>query len=242
MTPIDPTPWNAFLTDIAAAKAELGAPDLVWYRGHSSLKYLLIPTLMRISGAVAKEKALFELYSQWSPQMIEFDRSSHRSEWDDLYDMQHFGIPTRLLDWTEVLGVSVFFAMLGPDDEDSAIFLLNPIALNMKSGRGGLIGHSEFSYSDVYGGKSAFVPATPLALSPKHRNHRLAAQRGRFTAHGVDTRPIDVVTPECVQRVILRKDAKPAARQFLDHAGINAYTIFPDVTGVAPFIRSLVGL
>jgi hypothetical protein len=32
------------------------------------------------------------------------------NDWHTLVNMQHYGIPTRLLDWTSVLGVAVFFA------------------------------------------------------------------------------------------------------------------------------------
>jgi hypothetical protein len=51
------------------------------------------------------------------------------SDWHYLFDMQHHYIPTRLLDWTTVLGVAIFFALL-KDYGDSAIFMLNPEALN----------------------------------------------------------------------------------------------------------------
>jgi hypothetical protein len=170
------------------------------------------------------------------------DGAIRSGDWDVLYDMQHFGIPTRLLDWSEVLGVAIFFALLGSDDEESAVFVLDPISLNRKIGRSGLLQETELSYRDVFWEARPFLPTTPIALSPRHNNHRLAAQRGRFTAHGSDPRSLDAMAPDCVSKIILSKEAKPAARQFLEIAGINIYSTFPDVTGVAPFIRSIVGL
>jgi hypothetical protein len=37
----------------------------------------------------------------------------HRSSWETLAEMQHYHVPTRLLDWSEVLAIAVYFALLG---------------------------------------------------------------------------------------------------------------------------------
>ncbi|MFY9826249.1 MAG: FRG domain-containing protein [Thermoanaerobaculia bacterium] len=37
--------------------------------------------------------------------------ANDRSSWETLAEMQHYGIPTRLLDWTEILAVALYFAL-----------------------------------------------------------------------------------------------------------------------------------
>jgi hypothetical protein len=37
--------------------------------------------------------------------------ANHRPSWEVLAEMQHFGVPTRLLDWTEIAVVAIFFAV-----------------------------------------------------------------------------------------------------------------------------------
>ena len=60
-------------------------------------------------------------------------------------------------------------------------------------------------------------------------NARLHAQRGYFTIHGDKNAPLDELMPDCVRRVDMPPEPIPAGRFFLEIAGINDYSIFPDL-------------
>lgn len=51
------------------------------------------------------ESDLFIKFSHRAPRVPE------RSSWEMLAEMQHYGVPTRLLDWTESLAVALYFAL-----------------------------------------------------------------------------------------------------------------------------------
>lgn len=152
--------------------------------------------------------------------------------------MQHYGIPTRLLDWTEVVGIAVAFALYDSreDSEDSAIYVLNPAALNKKSGPAIIRqapADTAFDYKAVYWHGNPFTPNYPIAFKPLLQNDRLVAQRGTFTIHGSNPLPLDEQAPDCVRRVIITSAAKPGAREFLDYAALDPSRIYPDVVGMA---------
>jgi len=121
--------WYDFLDQVAEAKESLGNPDLLWYRGHSNSEWLLTPTLYRDRSLFDQEQAGFSEFARSASRLFK----PRTNDWETLFDMQHYGLPTRLLDWSRVLGIAITFAVLDYQDEmphAPAVFVLNPIALN----------------------------------------------------------------------------------------------------------------
>ncbi len=128
--------WSAFLDEITSVRKELDCYGQdgceAWFRGHTRADYKLLPSLYRafpapISGSGAEaEEGEDEIYGcvidKESDLFWEFSaraREIHgvlEQDWDILFAMQHYGTPTRLLDWTETLAVALYFAVLGVDE------------------------------------------------------------------------------------------------------------------------------
>ena len=235
--------WDRFIQKISEAFVKLGKPEVVWFRGHSNATHKLLPSLLRYQNGLIKEQQLFEYYDQWARGSALGGKEAI-SEWDILFEMQHYGVPTRLLDWTDVFGIAVFFASLRKEG-DGCIYLLDPVKMNKAHGREGLITHwdeTQITYRDMYWNGRPVKPTHPFAISPRHHSNRLTAQRGRFTIHGSILSSIDELAPDFVQRVVLEEKDRDGAKYFLRLAGINEFAMFPDVYGASTFIKNLVGL
>jgi hypothetical protein len=114
--------------------AKRGDPDFgLWFRGHAKTDYQLVPSLLRESIGQQKryidEVSLTRHFRAMNPEAVASDASDF--EW--LVTMQHYLAPTRLLDWTENLLVSLYFAVRDSsldDVDDAAIWILNARRLN----------------------------------------------------------------------------------------------------------------
>lgn len=230
--------WNDFLSEIREAERQLGSPLEPWYRGHSNHTWNLIPSLPRERDWEVKEKQLFFEFTKTASRL--FDKKSN--DWEILFDMQHYWIPTRLLDWTTVMGVAVAFILHSEnaDHEDSALFVLDPLALNRLSGRVDVISLPEdksFDYRSIYWEKRPFQADKPLAIRPTQVSDRLRAQKGTFTVFGTPAASFEIAAADCFRKVILPSAAKAEAREFLKWANLDEYTIYPDIVGMARHIK-----
>lgn len=229
--------WHDFLAQVREAERELGNPAEPWYRGHSNREWQLTPSLPREAEWEVKEKELFYEFTNTAAKLFE----KRSNDWETLFDMQHYWIPTRLLDWTTVMGVAIAFILHSDyaDDQDSALFVLDPIALNRLSGRDVIAVPEDksFDYKTIYWEKRPVQIERPLAIRPSQISDRLRAQKGTFTVFGTAGASFETAAANCFRKVILPSAAKQEAREFLKWANLDEYTIYPDIVGMARHIK-----
>jgi hypothetical protein len=91
------------------------AASSLWLRGCGKRTYCLIPTLYRHDTKRDKEELETlerQLMVRFRQRSIPLHNRSLADEWDMLFFMKHYGVPTQLLDWTENSFVAFHFAVM----------------------------------------------------------------------------------------------------------------------------------
>jgi len=230
-----------FMDNIEQARSELKCSKIgAFYRGHSNAKHTLVPFLLRAGFSPEKEHNLYvDCYIRWRSF---FERSEN--SWEILSIMQHFGIPTRLLDWTDSLATAIYFALSG-DCQDPVIWITNPFNLNRANKASNKprilsIGLDDFpDYEDCFvklENKGAWLYKKPIFIQIPWLNKRISNQKGFFTVHSND-KPMENDSKKFVRCVPIEKDAIPGAKRFLEYAGVNEDIVFPDMDGFGRFLK-----
>lgn len=196
----------------------------IWFRGHESIDYLLIPSLYRMKDkkkyfyAEAESRReileslldLFKVKAYNAPELI--DKMLN----DDvrvMAAMQHYTVPTNLLDWTTSVFTAIYFALMveineqkSKNEDDAVIYLLNPIRMNVVRNRiykSNVLNAKNFKQIQypipaIASEKSLFagyLPNSkrneddflfPIAGYVPFDNSRIKAQLGTFTIFGLD--------------------------------------------------------
>ena len=134
----------------------------LWFRGHSRRRYVLLPSVYRQyhrylenhpSSNVSLpqyQRALLERFLFKSRRAVElnhFDHLQGNSQVEYLAEMQHYSVPSNLLDWSENPFVSLFFACSSENSSIGpyfSVFVLNPHLYNLV--RTNIISYFHFSY------------------------------------------------------------------------------------------------
>lgn len=202
----------------------------------------------QVEEIAALEQSISSLFAQRS---LPFLNRQLTDDWDKLFLMQHYGVPTRLLDWTENPFVGLYFAFSGPSEPESDAVLWmcdaeawNKSALHAFTFTGGVLDQSMDEARYFAPGKPiSQMPNAPVMLYGQHNSARIVAQRGVFalfgqSLDGMDTLAADAAFGDGVlTRVVLKKAKIKTLRESLFRKGVSESVVFPDLDGLAKEIR-----
>lgn len=231
-----------FVEHIAKLRADwcgsTGGDGQLWFRGQPDRTLPLVPKLYRFADAKENEDDLRGEFQRYGSQLI--TESRPKDEWEWYFLMQHFGVPTRLLDWSDGGLLALYFAVrFHPRDSDPAVWVIEPCWLNKQTVDNDSVLLAGWPDTDPYL-REAFDWTLrvkyPIAVDPSHVARRVTVQHSRFTIHG---------TSHFGLEEIASKSRRPKLLQFyfagslidtiandLNTSGIVETTVFPDLEGL----------
>ncbi|MHC4529593.1 MAG: FRG domain-containing protein [Planctomycetota bacterium] len=221
-----------------------------WFRGHGTMEWNLTPSALRDPKVEIRNKAL-RLLADFK-RFGEIKLPNPPSPDDELKWVQlaqHYGLPTRLLDWTQNAAIALYFACLNPKEKSGAVLILNPIDLNRaadpKNPRifdAHLDAATINQYSALDGKINKVDGLRTIAIHPTWNSERIMLQQGAFTLHG--SRGFTLTNEQARSLVCLeiKKKHKPALLHQLERVGINEMSIFPELDHMCNYLKNRITL
>jgi len=215
-----------------------------WFRGNSDLTDRLTPSALRFTKLSQRNRALdllsdFKRFGELKLQKTPNDDEEFK--WVQL--AQHYGLPTRLLDWTKNAAIALYFACEKESQKDGAVFILNPVDLNREAfpKKPRILDPNQDAelieeYLQLDGMKDLRGLKT-IAVNPPWNSERIVLQQGTFTLHG--SRMFTLTDSQVPSLVYLRieKDNKQALLEELERIGVNEMSIFPEAEHMCSYLK-----
>lgn len=211
------------------------------FRGQGNAKWKLLPSLYRRdsvsihSGTLQSDFDLYEIriIERFFDEGMPYLPTLPRGYSNDRILAQHFGVPTRLLDWSTDPFVAAFFAVeKWWEETDAAIFMILPDA------------HYKPEQVKNLGSHKA------VSLTPPAIDRRIPAQKSVFTFHpygpsnaafvplddrkemGNQVTTVGNKLTRGFAKIIIPKDIKRHVLRSLLQAGVDRRNLFPGLEGV----------
>lgn len=259
---------SEFLQQIEEKTKHWIEDEYLWFRGVSNKNYSLVPSAYRDNnelvscGDVYNNEIEYNIISKFKRESLPYLDYQYKSDWELYFLIQHYGISTRLLDWTENSLFALYFAVRNYKNSqvNPVVWIMQPGWLNWLSTHeetSDIIDCTDKAYYNIIDKyKPAENPSLknpseqedvlpPLAVIPAYSNKLIHAQRGVFTIHkdgGYDMKEwYEKLHYRLTNVEIDSRYVHEIYRQLRIH-GIRESVLFPDLYGLAKDINSHFGL
>lgn len=253
--------------------------EVSWFRGASKACYRLIPSLYRDlsqvgleysgrmfeeermtkSSALLKEDLCFIEDFEKKYKALEPSKSKDFKLMDYLYIMQHYDIPTRLLDFSSCDKVALYFAVgssqfnditedvnteieqfkedsIGLTESGSTIYCINPAIVNKESSIFKMSNNdSILDFKDMTRELISKIDS-PICISTNNADDRIKAQKGKFVFFGYMYNPLDhyEIISKDITKIFIPNSCRYSIKKELEERfNISHQTIYPDIKGLA---------
>lgn len=197
---------------VSLLKKEAGT---LFFRGHANPNYILRPSIMRTPRLLQNESKIYHELIINCPD----DFEKCHTHLEKLVKMQHYGLPTRLLDITRNPLVALYFACESNPESYGELVLISPE-------------NHEIKKDDLV---SSFIV---YALK---NNDRIVKQDGAFILCGLPDgeRSLEEFRyRENGKKVVILIDGKKKLLEQLETFSINRAALFPEIECVAEYLRN----
>lgn len=231
----------------------------IYYRGQSNEEWEIRCSLFRENLLLNEEKLNNEILNRKPNDFLNCNNSLEK-----LILMQHYGIPTRLIDVTTNPLVALYFACQGNPDKDGVVFIFeenveydindeNIVATFSYLKNNGTIQDFEKLLNKeniIYNDRTTIetiLNKKYILINPKLNNPRIVAQHGLFLccSNNSGQGNLDNLTPikkrsfpiESSKRIIISHKAKLNLLKELEFLGIKKSVLFPELENHADELK-----
>ena len=203
-------------------------PDSLLFRGQGS-NFPLVPKIGRRKKDVYFERIesnLIQEIKRRGDKII----AKQLDDWELLVYVQHYGLATRLLDWTTNPLTALWFACESAQENKSAfVYMLR---------------YNEYDLLDTSIEKSPFTISKTKVFKPNLNNERIIAQNGWFTVHSLHNEKRKFIPleeeedfSEYIMEIEIPSNKKEEIIGKLDILGTNSESIFPGIEGACRYVN-----
>lgn len=221
----------------------------LWFRGVENADWELLPSVQRNNKRIEKERFITnDFYIKANQVMERAPDKKNYSSWMSI--MQHYGLPTRLLDWSSSPLIATFFATENYKAKtDACVWVLVPRLLNKSQG------FEECIYPvDSETAQNMLLPAFKkennierlndkiLACHSTENDLRMYSQQANFTIHNSLKKITDMPQQDMLYKIIIPCEIKEKLLKDLEILGITESFIYPDLDHISKDIKRIYGL
>ncbi|GFI03488.1 hypothetical protein IMSAGC005_02325 [Lachnospiraceae bacterium] len=231
---------NNLIDEIKKLKDMYGKQP-IWFRGQENSNWHLEPSIFRGKLRQKENYVTNDFYIYVKQIENNTPNKDNYAAWMSL--MQHYGLPTRILDWSSSPLVACYFALERNIDKenDACIWVLIPRRINVQEGFG------EFVYPiDAYTVQQMLLPAfkNNVMLEDKFMNKiiachsvekdlRMYSQQSSFTVHNSPKKLEDICDDETLFKFVIPCESKEKLYESVNILGISTSFIYPDMEHIS---------